>query len=78
MSGQTLHRDYYPLSLIQVGLHYALVELPVVLLAVVICRLVNFLNNVERKKNSKKRSRLESSFNLVVKVPIQLCKNVFL
>ena len=31
MSGQTLLRDYYPLSLIQAGLHYALVELPVVL-----------------------------------------------
>ena len=31
MSGQTLHQDDCPLSLIQVGLHYALVELPVVL-----------------------------------------------
>ena len=31
MSGQTLHQDYYPPSLIQVGLHYALVELPAVL-----------------------------------------------
>ena len=31
MSGQTLHRDYNPLSLIQVGLHNALVALPVVL-----------------------------------------------
>ena len=31
MSSQTLHRDYYPLALIQVGLHYALVELPDVL-----------------------------------------------
>ena len=31
MSGQKLHQDYYPLSLIQVGLHYLLVELPAVL-----------------------------------------------
>ena len=27
MSGQTLHPDYYPLSLIQVGLHNALVRM---------------------------------------------------
>ena len=31
MYGQTRHRDYCPLSLIQVGLHYALMELPGVL-----------------------------------------------
>ena len=31
MSGQTLNREYCPLSLIQVGLHFALVELPAVL-----------------------------------------------
>ena len=29
MYGQTLHRDYCPLSLIQVGLHYALMELEI-------------------------------------------------
>ena len=77
MFGQTLHRDYYPLSLIQVGLHYVLVELPVALTGRRDMPTGKFLKLCSAKTKSKKRSRAESSFKRAIKMPKQLCKNVF-
>ena len=66
-----------PLSLIQVGLHYALVVLPAVLTG----RRDIFEMMLSVKNNNNKlktRSRAESSFKPVIKVPIQHSKDVFL
>ena len=47
--GQTLHQDYYPLSLIQVGLHFALVKVPAVLTGRRDISTDTFLNDVKQK-----------------------------